>query len=144
MAGSRTRIALTTAVLSVAALLQVAVAPAATAEGAGLGWVVAWDKPTFRGKAALEAERAAGVSRRVRGLAVEGRQPPRQGYPVLSDGEVVGEVTSGNFSPVLGHGIALAFLPPSIEPGATVDLDVRGRPLPATVVPLPFVSKKKG
>jgi aminomethyltransferase len=52
-------------------------------------------------------------------------------------------VTSGNYSPVLGHGIALAFVPPSIELGTPVDIDLRGRLLPATVVSLPFVGKKR-
>ncbi len=52
-----------------------------------------------------------------------------------------GEVTSGNFSPVLGHGIALAFVPPSVEEGATVAIDVRGTALPGTVVATPFVSR---
>ena len=119
--------------------------PGITPLQAGLGWVVAWDKPSgFRGKAALQAERARGVARRLRGLATEGRQPPRQGSAVLVEGKPAGEVTSGNFSPVLGHGIGLAFLPPEVEPGATVDLDLRGRLVAARVVPLPFVSKKKG
>ena len=119
--------------------------PGITPLQAGLGWVVAWDKPGgFRGKAALQAERDRGVARRLRGLANEGRQPPRQGYTVLVDGKPAGEVTSGNFSPVLGHAIALAFLPPDVAAGADVQIDVRGRPLAASVVPLPFVSKKKG
>jgi glycine cleavage system T protein (aminomethyltransferase) len=119
--------------------------PGITPLQAGLGWVVAWDKPSgFRGKAALEAERARGVARKLRGLATEGRQPPRQGCAVLVDGKPAGEVTSGNFSPVLGHGIGLAFLPPEVGPGAAVDLDLRGRLVAARVVPLPFVSKKKG
>jgi aminomethyltransferase len=119
--------------------------PGITPLQAGLGWVVAWDKPSgFRGKAALQAERARGLARRLRGLATEGRQPPRQGCAVLVEGKPAGEVTSGNFSPVLGHGIGLAFLPPEVEPGAAVDLDLRGRPVAARVVPLPFVSKKKG
>jgi aminomethyltransferase len=119
--------------------------PGITPLQAGLAWVVAWDKPSgFRGKAALLAERERGVARRLRGLATDGRQPPRQGYPVLVEGKPAGEVTSGNFSPVLGHGIALALLPPAVEPGVVVELDVRGRPLPARVVPTPFVSKKGG
>jgi aminomethyltransferase len=110
---------------------------------ANLGWVVAWDKPSgFRGRPALLAERGRGVARRLRGLAVAGRRPPRQGYPVLVEGAAAGVVTSGNFSPVLGHGIALAFLPPTVGEGAAVELDVRGQLQPATVVPLPFVSKK--
>ena len=57
-------------------------------------------------------------------------------------GEPVGEVTSGNFSPVLGHGIALAFVPPDLAEGSTVELDLRGRRVPAQLVPLPFVKKK--
>jgi aminomethyltransferase len=119
--------------------------PGITPLQAGLGWVVAWDKPSgFRGKEALVAERQRGVTRRLRGVATEGRQPPRQGYPVLMDDKPVGEVTSGNFSPVLGHGIGLAFLPPDVAAGAAVKLDARGRRQAATVVPLPFVSKKKG
>ena len=116
--------------------------PGITPLQAGLGWVVAWDKPSFAGRAALEAERDRGVTRRLRGLSVEGRQPPRQGYAVVVDGKPAGEVTSGNFSPVLGHGIAFAFLPPSVQPGAEVAVDVRGRPVPARVVKPPFAGAR--
>ena len=115
--------------------------PGITPLQAGLGWVVGWDKGEFRGRTALEAERERGVSRRLRGLTVDGRKPPRQGDTVLVDGKPAGEVTSGNFSPTLGQGIALAFLPPEVEPGATVEIDVRGRSLAATVTKLPFVRK---
>jgi aminomethyltransferase len=108
---------------------------------AGLGWVVGWDKPDFRGRAALAAERERGIARRLRGLAVVGRRPPREGSPVVRDGAEIGVVTSGNFSPMLGHGIALAFVPPEIEPGAALQVDVRGQLLDAQVVPLPFVKK---
>ena len=110
---------------------------------AGLGWVVAWDKAGgFRGRDALLAERERGVTRRLRGLAVEGRRPPRAEQAVLVDGTPAGEVTSGNFSPMLEHGIALAFLPPSVEEGAWVEIDVRGDAVPAQVVPTPFVAKR--
>ncbi|MET0727280.1 MAG: glycine cleavage system aminomethyltransferase GcvT [Acidimicrobiales bacterium] len=114
--------------------------PGITPLQAGLGWVVAWDKPGgFRGRDALAAERDAGVSRRLRGLATEGRRPPRAEQRVLVDGQPVGVITSGNFSPSLGHGIALAFLPPDVEEGSEVAIDVRGDPTPARVVPTPFV-----
>jgi aminomethyltransferase len=111
---------------------------------AGLGWVVGWDKPGgFRGKDALARERdGGGPARRLRGVVVEGRQPPREGYPVLVDGAPVGAVTSGNFSPVLGSGIAMAFLPPSVEPGTAVEVEARGKRIPGQVVKLPFLSKK--
>ena len=118
--------------------------PGITPLQAGLGWVVAWDKPGgFRGRDALEQERATGLRRRLAGLASAGRQPLRAGYPVVVGGHVVAEVTSGNFSPILGHGIALALLPVGTEPGTSVTVDARGRPMAATVVPLPFVAKKR-
>jgi aminomethyltransferase len=106
---------------------------------AGLGWVVGWDKADFRGRAALAREHEAGITRRLRGLAVDGRRPPREGSHVLLDGAVIGKVTSGNFSPTLGHGIALAFVPPALRPSDAVEIDVRGQLLPAQVVALPFV-----
>jgi aminomethyltransferase len=114
--------------------------PGLTPLQAGLGWVVSWKKGPFRGREALQAERAAGVARRLRGLVVEGRQPPREGYPVLVAGAVAGAITSGNFSPSLGQGIAMAFLPPEVEIGQDVAIDARGRTLPARVAALPFVS----
>ena len=113
--------------------------PGITPLQAGLGWVVRWDKGDFRGREPLLAEKERGVARRLRGLVVEGRQIPRAGCAVAIDGTVVGEVTSGNFSPVLGHGIALAFLPPDVADGTAVTIDVRGRPVPAQVVKTPFV-----
>ena len=105
---------------------------------AGLGWVVAWDKGDFRGRAALAAERERGIARRLRGLVVEGRRPPRSGQPVLHDGKVVGEVTSGNFSPALGAGIALAFVPPTLAEGDDVAVDIRGTAVPGRIVATPF------
>ena len=108
---------------------------------AGLGWVVGWDKGEFRGRAPLAAERERGVARRLRGISIEGRRPARDGASVLHDGEIVGAVTSGNFSPTLGHAIALGFLRPDIEPGAPVELDVRAQLLQGQVVKVPFVKR---
>jgi aminomethyltransferase len=110
---------------------------------AGLGWVVAWSKPLFRGKAALERERATGPQRLLRGLATEGRRPPRAESAVFSGTSEVGVVSSGNFSVVLEHGIALAFLNPAIEIGDSIEVDVRGARLPGRVVPIPFVAKHR-
>jgi aminomethyltransferase len=106
---------------------------------AGLGWVVGWDKANFRGRAALAEERDRGITRRLRGLSVDGRRPPREGSRVLREGVEIGIVTSGNFSPTLGHGIALAFVPPALQPGDHVEIDVRGQMLAGEVVALPFV-----
>jgi aminomethyltransferase len=120
--------------------------PGITPLQAGLGWVVGWDKDRFRGRAALEAERRDGVRRHLVGLATDGRQPPRQGGALVDDGRPVGTVTSGNYSPMLGHGIALAFLDGPADDGEVaaggnpvLDIEQRGRRLPARVVPTPFI-----
>lgn len=115
--------------------------PGITPLQAGLGWVVGWDKGDFRGRCPLAAERERGVARLLRGVAVEGRRPPRAGQPVLVEGAEAGVVTSGNFSPVLGHGIAMAFLPPAVADGTPVMVGAPGRHSPGRVVALPFVRK---
>ncbi|MEO7371417.1 MAG: glycine cleavage system aminomethyltransferase GcvT [Ilumatobacteraceae bacterium] len=115
--------------------------PGITSLQAGLEWVVAWSKDEFRGREALAAERSAGIARKLVGIATDGRRPPRAECDVLVAGHPVGVVTSGNFSPVLGHGIALAFMPPDTAIGAEVGIDVRGSILPGRVVPTPFIPK---
>jgi len=106
---------------------------------AGLGWVVGWDKGDFRGRAPLAAERERGIARRLRGIVLDGRRPAREGATVHADGAVIGAVTSGNFSPVLGCAVALAFVEPGREPGTAVEVDVRGTRLGGTLVVPPFV-----
>ena len=111
---------------------------------AGLEWVVAWNKEQFRGRMALEAEKTRGVSQRLMGISIDGRRPARDGSMVLnSEGAQIGVVSSGNFSPTLGHCVALAFVAPTTSVGDTVLLDVRGTQIPGTVVKTPFVAKKK-
>ena len=107
---------------------------------AGLGWVVGWDKGDFAGRAALEAERRDGVRRRLVGLISDGRQPLRDGAEILVGDSVVGTTTSGNFSPMLGVGIALGFVDTAagLEVGDPVVVSVRGRQLDASITSLPF------
>lgn len=114
--------------------------PGITPLQAGLGWVVGWDKDEFRGRAALMAEREHGVARRLIGLATVGRQPPREGSALVKDGRRAGTITSGNYSPMLGHGIALGFIDSAFDPqpSMAVDVEQRGRSVPATVVTTPF------
>ena len=106
---------------------------------ARLGWAVGWKKEAFWGREALLAERAAGPRRLARGLLVVGRGIPRAHCAVQVDGGVVGEVTSGTFSPTRKQGIALALLDPSVSEGDEVLIDVRGRGVAARVVKPPFV-----
>ncbi len=109
---------------------------------ARVGWAVGWTKPQFSGRDALVAEKAAGPSRTLRGLLALERGIPRGGMPVFGDelgGTLVGETTSGTFSPTLKNGIALAYLSPAIVEGAQVVIDVRGRALLCEVVKPPFL-----
>ncbi|MDF2143687.1 glycine cleavage system aminomethyltransferase GcvT [Knoellia sp. p5-6-4] len=107
---------------------------------ARVGWAVGWKKDTFWGKDALVAEKAAGPSRVAWGLLATGRGIPRSHCAVRNaDGETIGEVTSGTFSPTLKQGIALALLAPTVAEGDEVAVDVRGRDVPARVVRPPFV-----
>ena len=77
------------------------------------------------------------------GLAAEGKRAGRAGYPVLRDGAVIGEVTSGALSPTLGIPIAMAYVDADASAvGNELALDVRGTAIPARVVPLPFYSRK--
>ncbi|GAB3150225.1 glycine cleavage system aminomethyltransferase GcvT [Micromonospora sonneratiae] len=105
------------------------------------GWAVGWDKPRFWGRDALLAEKTAGPRRTLWGLTAVGRGIPRAGMSVYVGDQVVGEVTSGTFSPTNKVGIALALLDTSAGLGAdaTVEVDVRGRRCAMQVVRPPFV-----
>ncbi|HEX5938112.1 MAG TPA: glycine cleavage system aminomethyltransferase GcvT [Actinomycetota bacterium] len=117
---------------------------ASTALEAGLAWAVAMDKGAFRGKEALLRQREEGLPSLLRGLRMhERRHIPRAHYPVFVGDQLVGEVTSGTFSPELGTGIGLAYLWPGdvVELGREVEVDIRGRRGKATVVRPPFVDR---
>lgn len=110
---------------------------------AGLGYALARrrrEQGGFPGHAALSAILANGPARRRVGLAVDGRLPAREGALVFAGEAQVGEVTSGGFSPTLGHPIAMAYVDTaSAAPSTALEIEVRGRRLAASVVPLPFV-----
>jgi aminomethyltransferase len=108
---------------------------------AGSGWAVGWSKQAFWGREALLAERAAGPRRRLRGLESLDRGIPRSGMTVLRDGNPVGVVTSGTFSPTRRIGIGLALLDTAagLDDGDEVEVDVRGRRSRTRVVKPPFV-----
>jgi glycine cleavage system T protein (aminomethyltransferase) len=115
-----------------------------TAFEAGLSWAVSMDKGDFRGRAALERQRRDGLPSRLRGLRMRGRRHiPRARYPVFLGDRVIGEVTSGTYSPLLETGIGLAYLWPEdiAKIDDEVEVDIRGRRGPATVVRPPFVDR---
>jgi len=110
---------------------------------AGLGFAVhrrRRDAGNLRGHARLACELAQGPSRIRVGLRVLEGAPAREGAVIARDGEPVGVVTSGGFSPTLGIPIAMGFVPPSLSAPATrLEVVVRDRAQAAEVVPLPFV-----
>ena len=116
---------------------------------AGLGPVVALSKEgDFVGKTALAAKKEAGAGtstgRKLVGLKGLGRRAGRGHYPVLKDGNTVGEVTSGQPSPTLGYPVAMAYVDIEFtEPGTALDIDLRGKAEPFEVVSLPFYKRQK-
>ncbi len=110
-----------------------------------LGWTVAWKPPErdFIGRGALEQQRAAGAPRRLIGLKLDARGVLRRGQPVLYAGEVVGELTSGAFSPTLGIGIGLARIASGAVDQAGLEVEIRGRRLPVLQVKPPFVRRQR-
>jgi aminomethyltransferase len=106
-------------------------------------WAIGWEKESFSGSEALRAEKASGTHSRVRALISQDRGIPRAGMQVKnSAGELVGEVTSGTFSPTLKKGIALALLSHSVKLGDQLVIDVRGRDCIAEVSKLPLVASR--
>ncbi len=105
------------------------------------GWAVGWSKPAFWGREALLKEKAEGPRRSLRGLELTGRGIPRGHMRVYAGDALVGETTSGTFSPTKRVGIALALLDTAagLNEGDEVEIDIRGRRTAARVVKPPFV-----
>ncbi len=111
---------------------------------AGAGWVVSWQKGEFEGRAALLKQKEQGISRTLVGFELAGRGVPRHGMEILKDGETVGTVTSGNFSPILQKGIGLGSLPPHLSgEGTELAINIRGKQVRAQVVKPPFYKRHK-
>jgi aminomethyltransferase len=110
-----------------------------TALESGLGWVTKLDKGDFVGREALSAQKEEGVARRLVGIRLTGKGFPRPGYDVVSEGVVVGTVTSGTVSPTLGYGVALGYVPVELsKSGTQLQIDARGRLVDAIVQRPPF------
>jgi aminomethyltransferase len=106
---------------------------------ASLAWTAKLDKSRFLGKDVLVAQKAQGPARKLVGFRIDERAVPRHGYAVLSEGQPVDCVRSGIMSPTLGYGIGTTYLPIArARAGETIEIDIRGRRVPATTVTLPF------
>jgi aminomethyltransferase len=111
-----------------------------TALEAGLGWVCALDAKDFTGAEVLRRQKAVGGYDRLVAFVVDGRGIPRQGMPIVPEGEV----TSGTMSPSLGVGIGMGYVPANrTEPGTRIQIDVRGRPVEAEIRKKPLYVKEQ-
>ena len=99
---------------------------------------MAWD---FAGGPALRSQMDNGVSRRRVGIQPEGRAPARGGTEIVdASGAVIGKITSGGFGPSVGAPIAMGYVDTAdASDGTPIALIVRGKPLPARIVTMPFV-----
>jgi len=109
---------------------------------AGLGWLVKMKKGDFVGRAALEAQKAAGVARKLVGFTFTEKAIPRHGYPVFVDGAPSGTVMSGIMSPSVGCGLGTAYVPTAhATPGKTLEVEIRGKRVVGTIASFPFWTK---
>jgi glycine cleavage system T protein (aminomethyltransferase) len=117
--------------------------PTRTPIEAGLGFFCDLEKAEFIGREVLRSQKTAGTHDRLAALKQLEKGPPlRAHYSVLNNGNKITELTSGGFSPSLGIGIGLAYLPPSLTPvGTRLAVDVRGKECAVEVVKKPFYRK---
>ncbi|AIF68493.1 glycine cleavage system protein T [Palaeococcus pacificus DY20341] len=110
---------------------------------ANLDFAIFWDKE-FIGKDALLKQRERGLPRKAVHIKMIDKGVPREGYKVYKDGELIGEVTSGTSSPLLGIGIGIAFVKPEFaQPGVELEVEIRGKMKKAVTVAPPFYDPKK-
>ena len=110
---------------------------------AGLGWVVKLTKEWFVGKQALVEEKKNGSPKTLIGLEIEGRVIARQGFEVTAESQPVGRVTSGSFAPTLKKSCCMAFIKTeALENTDRFAVEVRGKPVTARRVPLPFYKSR--
>lgn len=108
---------------------------------AGLSMFCKFDKPDFIGKEALLKQKTEGVARRLRGIELADRAIPRHGYKVLKDGREVGEITTGYRLISVDKSCAVALVDSDIQMGDTVEVAIRKKTFPGTVVKKKFFEK---
>ncbi len=106
---------------------------------AGLGWITKFTKD-FTNSEALKSEKERGPERKLVGFELDDRGIPRHGYDIVDgNGNTIGNVTSGTMAPSLGKGIGLGYVPPIFaDAGSKINIQIRKKAVPATVVKLPF------
>jgi aminomethyltransferase len=110
---------------------------------AGLGWITKLNKGDFIGKRAMVQAKEAGLKRTLVGFSLSEKAVARHGYALRAGGSDIGHVTSGTFSPSLERAIGLGYVTPGHEKtGSSIGVAIRGKDVPATVVPIPFVNAK--
>jgi aminomethyltransferase len=112
---------------------------------AGLGWTVKLDKGAdFVGREALATEKQQGLRRKLIGIEMRDRGVPRAGYPILLDGQHIGDVTSGTMCPTLERPAGMGYVPPEYARlGTEIAVEIRGKPVAAVVAALPFYKRAK-
>ncbi|MCL6524415.1 MAG: glycine cleavage system aminomethyltransferase GcvT [Thermoflavifilum sp.] len=107
---------------------------------AGLGWIVKWNKE-FIGKTALQRQKEKGLTRKLIGFRMIDKGIPRQGYTITDlEGKIIGNVTSGSYSPSLNQSIGLGYVPISYaSPDTPIAIQIRDRLVKATTCSLPFL-----
>lgn len=109
---------------------------------AGLGWVTKFTKD-FVNAEALQHEKEAGIKNKLVGFELDEKGIPRKDYEIADEsGNSVGRVTSGTMSPLTGKAIGLGYVPVALaNPGTTINIMIRNKPVKATVVKPPFIKK---
>lgn len=109
---------------------------------AGLGWITKLNKGEFVGRTALEQVKSQGLARKLVGIVIDEKAVPRHGYAIKSNGNAVGTVTSGTFSPSLEKGIAMGYVGTGCASvGNILRVDVRGKIVEGKVTSLPFLKR---
>ncbi len=110
---------------------------------AGLGWITKLRRGDFIGREALLRVKEKGLERKLIGFRMEAQGFPRHGYAIFHGGEKVGQVTSGGFSPMLNVGIGMGYVKTDYaNVGTKLDIEIRGRRVPAVVCETPFYRPK--
>jgi aminomethyltransferase len=111
---------------------------------ANLNWTVKFAKGAFNGSDVLKKQKEYGCKKTIVGFEMGKGPAPRNGYPIIKDGKTIGVVTSGTMSPTLKKNIGLGYVPPELSKiGNKLEIEIRKKNYPATIIETPFYSRKR-